>query len=83
MKTVILAVLTVALVGGSAFAAQTTGTIKNISKARDMITLANGKSFHLPEGIEVESLSVGEHVKISYAVGKGNRREVSSLQAVQ
>jgi hypothetical protein len=83
MKAAIFAAATAALIAGSALAAQTTGTIRSISKARDTITLTNGERFHLPEGIEVESLSVGEHVKISYATGKGNGRQVSNLRQVQ
>jgi hypothetical protein len=83
MKAIIIANVTAALMAGSALAAQTTGTIRSMSKARDTITLSDGKSFLLPEGIEVESLHVGEHVAISYATGKNNVRHVSDIHQVQ
>ena len=72
------AALAVAL-STSAFAAQTHGTIESISKARDTFRLANGKTFHLPEGIEVEHLKVGEHVKVNYVVEKNKVRQVSAV----
>lgn len=84
MRTIILATaIAAAMAGGTAFAGQATGTIRSISKARDTITLADGKTFHLPEAIEVESLKVGEQVRISYAVEKGKARQVSHIRPVQ
>lgn len=84
MKTMIFtAAVATVLLGAAAFAGQATGTIANISKSKDTITLSDGKTFHLPEGIEVESLSVGEQVHLAYAVGKHKVREVSDVRPVQ
>lgn len=82
MKVIILVVLASSALTSAAFAAQMTGTISSISKKSDTFTLSDGKRFHLPEGIEVESLGVGESVKISYTVGSGHRREVSAVHTV-
>lgn len=82
MKVIILAALAAAAITSGAFAAQMTGTIASISKKNDTITLADGKRVHLPEGIEVESLSVGERVKVSYKVGAGQRREAVAVNPV-
>ena len=50
-----------------AFAKEDTGTIKKINKSGDLITLSDGKLFTLPEGIEAETLKVGEHVRVVYS----------------
>jgi hypothetical protein len=82
MKVIILTALATSVIISGALATQTTGTIASINKKSDTITLKGGKRYHLPEGIEVESLGVGENVKVSYKVGAGQRREVSAIHAV-
>lgn len=63
----------------AAFAAQTTsGTITAISKNADTITLSDGKTYALPEGIEDTKLRVGEKVQLTYA-DKGGQAVVSHL----
>jgi hypothetical protein len=81
--TMLIAAMIIASTGSAALAAQMTGTIKSISKARDTITLVDGRTFHLPERIEVQTLSVGERVQLTYAVGKGRIRQISGLRPVQ
>ena len=80
MRVIIFVTAAASLIGGTAFAAQTTGTIVNISKKADTITLASGKTFHLPEGIEVESLKKGERISVTYNVEARNRRQVTKVQ---
>jgi hypothetical protein len=82
-RVLIAAALLAVAASSSVFAAQATGTIESISKARDTFSLANGKTFHLPEGIEVQSLKVGEHVKVSYVVGKNKLRQVSAVTRIR
>ncbi|PDT01699.1 hypothetical protein CO666_23730 [Rhizobium chutanense] len=63
---------------GVAFAAQTSGTITAISKKADTITLSDGKTYVLPEGIEDTKLRVGEKVQLTYA-DKAGKAVVSHL----
>ena len=72
-----VAILTLAPMS-AAFAAQTSGTITAISKNADTITLADGKTYTLPEGIEDTDLSVGEKVQLTYSM-KGGKAVVSHL----
>ncbi|TAZ44386.1 DUF1344 domain-containing protein [Rhizobium leguminosarum] len=62
----------------TAFAAQTSGTITAISKKADTITLSDGKTYVLPEGIEDTKLRVGEKVQLTYA-DKGGKAVVFHL----
>jgi hypothetical protein len=62
----------------AAFAAQTSGTITAISKNADTVTLSDGKTYVLPEGIEDTKLRVGEKVQLTYA-DKGGKAVVSHL----
>lgn len=59
-----------------------TGTIKAIDKSHDSITLTDGKTFTLPEGIEVETLKVGEKVQVAYS-SKAGKLLVTSIHAAQ
>lgn len=78
------ALLTMALVAIStaAFGSEITGTVKTVDKSHDAITLTDGKSFTLPEGIEAEALKVGEKVKIVYSI-KAGRTVVTAIKAAQ
>lgn len=62
----------------AALAAQTSGTITAVSKNADTITLSDGKTYALPEGIEDTKLSVGEKVQLTYSM-KGGKAVVSHL----
>jgi len=64
----------------SAFAAQVTGTITLVNTRSDSITLDTGKAYILPEGIEAESLKVGERVTITYAMTKAGKTRVSTIR---
>jgi hypothetical protein len=66
----------------TAFAAQASGTITAISKNADTITLSDGKSYTLPEGIEDTKLKVGEKVQLTFAI-KGGKAIVSHLTPAQ
>ncbi|AGB73201.1 MULTISPECIES: DUF1344 domain-containing protein [Rhizobium] len=79
MKTqmLIVAILVLAPIS-TAFAAQASGTITAISKNADTITLSDGKTYVLPEGIEDTKLRVGEKVQLTY-VDKGGKAVVSRL----
>jgi hypothetical protein len=62
-----------ALVSGGAFAAaQTdTGAIKSISQSTHRLTLADGKVFSLPTTWKATGYKVGDKVKVTYQVQKG------------
>ncbi|MFW8588763.1 DUF1344 domain-containing protein [Rhizobium beringeri] len=62
----------------AAFAAQTSGTITAISKNADTITLSDGETYTLPEGIEDTRLRVGEKVQLTYTM-KGGKAVVSHM----
>ncbi|MBN9245790.1 MAG: DUF1344 domain-containing protein [Mesorhizobium sp.] len=76
-QTIIAAMLVLAPIS-TAFAAQTSGTITAISKNADTITLSDGKTYSLPEGIEDTKLRIGEKVQLTYA-DKGGKAVVSHL----
>ena len=61
-----------------AFAAQTSGAITAISKNADTITLSDGKTYTLPEGIEDTNLRVGVKVQLTYSI-RGGKAVVSRL----
>jgi hypothetical protein len=67
MKKFYIAVALSVAMPTAIFAAEMTGTIRAIDKSHDSITLTDGKSFTLPEGIEAENLTVGEKIKVVYA----------------
>jgi hypothetical protein len=73
MKKSIIA-LTAAVVlasSGAAFAKTVTSTVKIVDKSGDSITLSDGKKFTLPEGIEAETVKVGEKVTVNYSAKAG------------
>ena len=67
----------------SAFAKDDVGTIKTINKSGDSITLSDGKVFTLPEGIEAETLKVGERVHVVYSTNASGKTTVSSVIPVK
>jgi len=71
MKQLIIAVATLALMTGAAFAASDTGTIKQINPNSDAITMDDGKTFILAEGTEAESLKIGQKVSVTYDMKAG------------
>jgi hypothetical protein len=84
MRTLLLAATTAAAViaATNAQAAETTGTVRSVNTKSDSITLSDGKVYMLPEGIEAESVKVGEKVKITFT-SSHNRNRASSLVKVK
>jgi len=79
-KSAIAAAMILAVVSSTgAFAQAATGTIASIDKKGDSITLSDGKTFVLPEGIEAETLKVGEKVVVTYST-KAGKLAASSIQ---
>jgi len=79
-KSAIAAAMIFAVVSSTgAFANAATGTIASIDKKGDSITLSDGKTFVLPEGIEAETLKVGEKVVVTYST-KAGKLAASSIQ---
>lgn len=71
-KSVITAATILAIASATgAYAKATTGSIASIDKKGDSVTLADGKTFSLPEGIEAETLKVGEKVTVTYTTKAG------------
>ncbi|TPM10644.1 MULTISPECIES: DUF1344 domain-containing protein [unclassified Mesorhizobium] len=56
-----------------------TSTIVNVDAKGDAITLADGKTLNLPEGIEVETLKPGKKVIVTYST-KSGKSLVSNIQ---
>ncbi len=82
MKKSVIAAAAVALAMASATGANAkaaTGTIASVDKKGDSFTLSDGKTFALPENIEVETLTVGEKVSVTYS-GKAGKLMASSVQ---
>jgi hypothetical protein len=71
-RSIIAATMMLAMASSTtAFAKAGTGTIASIDKKGDSITLSDGKTFTLPEGIEAETLKVGERVVVTYTTKAG------------
>lgn len=81
-KSIITVALILVATTTAVFAKDMTGTVKAIDKSHDSITLSDGKTFTLPEGIEAETLKVGEKVKVVYYT-KDGKLLVSSIQAAK
>jgi hypothetical protein len=56
---------------GMAFAASDTGTVAQIDTKNDAVTLNDGKTFVFAEGVEAETLKVGQTVEITYDMKNG------------
>ena len=67
---------------GTADAATVSGRITRIDPKTDAITLSDGKTFVLPEGVEAESLKVGESVEVTYS-GKGTHLNASQVRVAK
>ncbi len=70
-------------VAGAAYAKTATATVTSIDANKDQITLDNGMTVTLPEGIEAEAVKIGEHVKLTYSTNLSGKVEVRSLQKVK
>lgn len=81
-STIGLAALVAVALSTGAFAKAVTGTIANVDKNGDAITLSDGKTFALPEGIEAETLKVGAKVVVTYTTTKAGKLKLSSVRAV-
>ena len=81
-KSIIVAATLLVLASATgAFAKAATGTIASIDKKGDSFTLSDGKTFALPENIEVETLKVGEKVTITYSA-KAGKLEASAVHSM-
>ena len=56
MREFLLATAIAAVAATNAQAAETTGTVRSVNKRSDSITLSDGTTYSLPEGIEAESV---------------------------
>ena len=76
MRKLIVVTATVAtlIAATNAQAAEMTGTVSSVNTKTDSITLNDGKAYVLPEGIEAESVKVGENVKVTFTQSKGQNR---------
>ncbi|MBN9220340.1 MAG: DUF1344 domain-containing protein [Mesorhizobium sp.] len=76
---IVTAAMLAAATSTAAFARTVTSTITSVDAKGDAITLADGKTLNLPEGIEVETLKAGEKVVVTYST-KSGKSLVSSIQ---
>lgn len=74
MTVIVTAALLTSAAATSAFAAEATGTITAVNTKADAITLSDGKVLTLPEGVEAETLKVGEQVRVTYSTAHGKMR---------
>ena len=80
MKQLIAAAGILVLTTGAAFAATDTGKIRQIDTNNDAITLEDGKTFTIAEGVEAESFKVGQTVEVTYD-SKGGKLVASKIVA--
>jgi hypothetical protein len=65
----------------TAHAAETTGAVRSVNTKADSITMSDGKVYVLPEGIEAESVKVGEKVKITFTSSHNQNRASALVKA--
>ncbi|PZM15046.1 DUF1344 domain-containing protein [Rhizobium tubonense] len=77
------AILLLCPLAEGASAAGVSGTIKSVNRAKDSFTLVGGTVFHLPEGIEVETLKPGEKISVTFTTSKKGIHNVSAVRAIR
>lgn len=81
MREFLLATAIAAVAATNAQAAETTGTVRSVNTRSDSITLSDGTTYSLPEGIEAESVKVGEKVRIKFSASHNQNRASSLVKA--
>lgn len=81
MREFLLATAIAAVAATNAQAAETTGTVRSVNTRSDSITLSDGTTYSLPEGIETESVKVGEKVRIKFSSSHNQNRASSLVKA--
>jgi len=71
MKRVIAAAAILAFTTGAALGATDTGKVVKIDNANDAITLEDGKTFVFAEGVEADTLKIGQTVEVTYDSKQG------------
>ena len=80
MKRFVMAGGILALSTGMALAASDTGTVAQIDAKNDAITLNDGKTFAFAEGVEADTLKVGQTVEVTYDI-KGGKMVATKIVA--
>lgn len=78
MHKFLLATAITVVAATNAQAAEITGTVRSVNTKSDSVTLSDGKTYSLPEGIEAEAVKVGEKVRINFT-SNHNQNRASSL----
>ncbi len=81
MRKFLLATAIAAVAATNAQAAETTGTVRSVNTRSDSVTLSDGTTYSLPEGIEAESVKVGEKVRIKFSSSHNQNRASSLVKA--
>lgn len=79
MHKFLLATAIAVVAATNARAAETTGTVRSVNTRSDSVTLSDGTTYSLPEGIEAESVKVGEKVRIKFTSSHNHQNRASSL----
>jgi Cu/Ag efflux protein CusF len=81
MRVFACAALAATLLGAAsvAYAADATGTIKNLDTTKYMVTLDNGSTYVAPKGVNLSSFKVGEKVTVSYTKA-GDKMDITSIK---
>lgn len=76
MRKVLLPLASAALIAtaSAAFAADASGTIKNLDKSNMSLTLDNGDTYQLSSSIDTSNLKEGQKVKITYSDDDGKMK---------
>lgn len=85
MKTLLGAVSALALIAGTAMAAEqkVTGTIESLDEEQMTIMLDTGQSFELTEDLWLEGLAVGDEVTVSYEEENGELRAMEVAEVTE
>ncbi len=81
MNTLKIAATAVALLTASSLAAwadEATGTIQSMDDAANSVTLYDGNTYILPQGMTTASLKLGESVTIEYSKGGDQSQPVAT-----
>lgn len=83
-KSIVASAVLFALTAATgAFAKDMNATVKSVDKAADTVTMDNGQTLKLPEGIEAETLKPGEKVHVSFKTDTAGKTTVQAIKAVK
>ena len=69
MRTILAAFAAASILGvaTAAYAAEASGTIKDLDMSKHSVTLNNGSTYDVAKGVKLDGLKIGEKVTLTYS----------------